>query len=253
MKKLGIFTILVLLTACQQQMQGHLVVFLENEAGVEPYKTRIITTPEYLRLDDGVGSQDYVIFNRKHKVIYNVNTGSRTIMAVEQKQENISPPMELKHTVNDLGLMQGAPKIKGNAPRRYQYVTNGEVCLEVVSVEGILEEVLQGMREFYTVLASDSVTTFAALPADLQHPCDISFSTFAPTRHLQKGFPIQTWKPGYSRALIDYQETFAIEPGMFELPKDYFTYKLKDFREGKVDFYNSQAPAGGEANKTGAQ
>jgi len=238
MKKLIVLSLLSLLAACQQKAASHLVVFIENEDGIEPYQTRVISSPNFLRFDDGKGSNDYVLYDRKAEKIYNVTAETKTIMVVERKQHDLKPPMELKHTVNDIGLMKDAPSIKGIQPRHFQYLTNGKVCVDVISVEGLMEDALAGMREFHMVLASDSALTFAALPADLHEPCEISFSTFAPVRHLQKGFPVQEWKPGYSRSLVDFKENYQADPKLFKLPEGYFVYKIQDYREGRVDFEN---------------
>lgn len=236
MKKIAVISFMLLLTACQQKPQSFLIEFVENEQGVDPYKTRIISTPDFLRMDDGEGAKDFVIFNRKELKIYSVNAEMKTVMVVEKKHFELKPPMELKHSVNKIGTMKNAPKIKGKDPQHFQYLTNGKICVEVVSIEGLMEDALKGMRDFQAVLASDSATTFGTLPADLHEPCEISLSTFAPTRHLQNGFPIQEWKPGYSRALLDFKESYQANPALFKVPKDFFIYKLQDFREGKVDF-----------------
>lgn len=238
MNKLFLISVAGLLTACQQQPQSNMIIFLENEQGIDPYKTRIISTPEHIRLDDGEGSVDYVIFDRKKQEIYNVNAEMHTVMIVQKKTKELLPPIKLEHENKDLGALQDAPKIKGQIPRHFQYITNGQVCVDVVSVEGLMPDALKGLREYHSVLASDSVLTFGIIPADMHDPCDISMSTFAPTRHLQNGFPVQEWKQGYARVLVDYNEEYKADPKLFELPKDYLVYKLQDYRDGKVDFEN---------------
>lgn len=236
MKKFFLFFAVLFLIACQSQTQGNLIVFSENEEGVDPYQTRIISTRDYLRIDDGEGSQDYIIYDRNKQAIYSISFEMHSVMVVQKKSVDLKPPIKLTHKENDLGDMKGAPKINGRQPRHYQYVTNGQVCVDVVSVKGLMPDTLKGMREYQAVLASDSAVTFGALPADLHDPCDISMSTFAPTRHLQNGFPVQEWKPGYSRILVDYKQGYKADPKLFELPKGYHVYKVQDLRSGKVDF-----------------
>lgn len=238
MKRIIALLAITLLAGCQQAPSSHLIIFMENEQGIEPYQTRIISTADYLRFDDGKGSEDYVIFNRKEQKIYSISTAQQSIMMIEKKQHDLKPPMELNYTVKDLGVMENAPTIKGKAPHHFQYYTNDRLCLDVVSLPGLMDDALAGMREFHSVLATDSATTFGAMPADMHDPCEISLSTFAPVRHLQKGFPIQEWKAGYSRSLVNYQDDYKPDPQLFKLPEDYFRYTVQQLREGKVDFSN---------------
>jgi hypothetical protein len=240
MKSFVVVMAALLLVSCQQAPSSHLIVFMENEQGIEPYQTRVISSVDYLRFDDGEGSEDYVLYNRKEQKIYSINAAQKTTMVVEKKQHDLKPPMELNHTVKDMGVMDNAPTVNDKAPRHFQYYTNGKLCLDVVSLAGLMDDALAGMREFHSVLATDSATTFGTLPADMHDPCDISFSTFAPVRHLQNGFPIQEWKTGYSRSLVNYQLDYKADPKLFMLPGDYFTYSVQQLREGRVDFANRE-------------
>ena len=182
----------ILLTACQQNenstAQGQvktssgatLLSFVEFEKNVEPYATRLIVTKDYMRFDDGEGSQDFLLFDRQNHVIYNVNSDEETIMAVHQKQIEIKPPFELTLTHVKLDNLEDAPKITGKQAEHYQFSANGERCYDVIIVPGLMPDVVTALREFSELLASDSKVTFNALPADLQKPCDISMNTFAP-------------------------------------------------------------------------
>jgi len=103
-----------------------------------------------------------------------------------------------------------------------------------------MPEAVEAMIEFHKVLATDSASTFEIMPADMFDPCAISMSTFVPTRHLRDGFPVQEWKPGYARSLVDYQANYKADSSLFVLPDDYFTYTVQEFREGRVDMMNQK-------------
>ena len=98
----------------------------------------------------------------------------------------------------------------------------------------MLPDMRKAMQTFAEILAGDSAVTFNSIPADMQNACDMAGNTFSPSRHLKLGFPIQEWKEGYSRTLLEYKEDYPIDPKLFELPKDYFQFSVQDFREGKV-------------------
>ena len=208
--------------------------FVEHERGVDPYSTRLIVTEEFLRFDDGEGSADFVLLDRNEDVIYSVNSGERTVMAVHEKEVDLQPPYELELTHKKIEMQQ-APAIEGVQPQHYEFSANGDKCYQVIAVQGLMPDVVVALQEFTDLLASDSKQTFNNLPADLQKPCNISMNTFAPSRHLALGFPIQEWSTnGAGRALVDYQLDFQPDASLFVLPADYSRFTVQAFREGKV-------------------
>jgi hypothetical protein len=212
-----------------------LLTFVEYEKDVDPYQTRVVVTPEFMRFDDGEGSLDFILFDRKKDIIYSVNSDDRTVLAVERQDVNIKPPFELKLTQQKLGNMEGAPQIDGKQPQHYQFSANGEVCFDAVVVPGLMPDVVAAMQAFDDLLASDSKVTFNRIPADMQNACDISMGTFAPGRHLAYGFPIQEWsESGSGRTLVDYQLNYKPEAALFVLPTEYQHFTIQEFREGKV-------------------
>ena len=49
--------------------------------------------------------------------------------------------------------------------------------------------------------------------------------TFAPTRHLQFGLPIQEWdNSGFGRTLIDFKAHVKVDAKLFTLPKGFVHY-----------------------------
>lgn len=221
-------------------VDGQYILFAEQEKPAPPIKTRILVSEKYVRFDDGKGERDYLIFDRDNETLYNVRNDERTIMLVNKKEIDLAPPFELKHSEKNLGAMEDAPNINDEKPIHHQYLTNGDVCVDVVSVESLMPEAVQALKEFQLILASDSKVTFNNIPADLHEPCGIAMSTFAPTRHLSHGFPVQEWKPGYSRSLVDYKADYQIDTKMFALPEEYFRFSVQQMREGRVDFKNEK-------------
>jgi len=212
-----------------------MLTFVEFEENIEPYQTRLIVTPEFMRFDDGEGSLDFILFDRSKDIIYSVNSTDRTVLAVERQHVAIEPPFALTLTQKNLGGIEDAPQIGGGQPQHYQFSANGEPCFDAILVPGLLPDVVAALRAFDDLLASDSKVTFAMIPADLHNACDMSMSTFAPGRHLAYGFPIQEWSTnGDGRTLIDYDEQYQPDASLFVLPTGYQHFTIQDFREGKV-------------------
>jgi len=243
MKKIIALMITVLIAGCQQVSEGQkdqLIVYLENEDGVDPYKTRIIVSAKFIRFDEGDNSNTFLLFDRTSKIAHSVNHEMKSTMIVQGKQIEVEAPIELKHTVKIIDDIKDAPKLAGVTPVHRQHSTNDQVCFDVISADGLMTEAVKAMIEFHEVLASDSASTFNIMPADMLDPCAISMSTFVPTRHLQHGFPVREWKPGYARTLVDFQSDYKADAGLFVLPNDYFSYSVQEFREGRVDLMNQK-------------
>jgi len=242
------------LIACGEPT-NQLIVYVENEDGVDPYRTRIIVTPKFIRFDEGDGSTTFLLFDRTTKIAHSVNHEMKTTMQVHDKNIKAVPPMELKHTLKIVEDEKPAPPFNDIIPIHRQHSTNGQVCFEVFSVKGLMPEAVEAMKEFHMVLASDSADTFAIIPADVLNACDISMSTFAPTRQFEHGFPVQEWKEGYSRSLVEYDDDYLVAPGVMDLPTDYFIYSVQEYREGRVDIANKKVLSDADIeamNKTGA-
>jgi len=240
MKKIILILITLFLTACQQAPQDQLIVYVENEDGVEAYKTRIIVTSKYMRFDEGDDSNTFLLFDRAKKVAYSVNHEMKSTMVVHGKEADVAAPIELNHSVKVIDDVKDAPPIAGVSLVHRRHLTNGQVCFDVISAEGLMPSAVSAMIDFHKVLATDSASTFNIMPADMHDPCVISMSTFAPTRHLDHGFPVQEWKPGYARSLVDYNNNYKADANLFILPKDYFSYTVQEFREGRVDMMNQK-------------
>lgn len=209
--------------------------FVEYEKYVKPYPTRLIVTNEFMRFDDGEGSSSYILFDRAANTIYSVNSDERTVMSLKHKDIEVEPPFELKLEEKNLGTMKDAPTIQGLKPLHYRFSANGEACYDVVAVDGLMPDVVEAMKAFKDILASDSKVTFNNIPADLQNACDMSMDTFASGRHLKYGFPIQEWSTnGDGRTLVNYDENFTPDPALFVLPEDYERFSVEDIRGGTV-------------------
>ena len=243
MKKL-IFLMLVglALSSCaKKDPSDTLVLFMEQESGVEPFQTRMIITKNFLRIDDGKDSNSFVLFDRNKKVVYSTIPDEERIMSVHEKKlkkgQVFEPPFPLTHSVKEMPEMKDAPEIAGESAKHYQLLTNDEACYDVVAIKGLMPHVVKALTEFYKHMATDSMATFNNMPADLHDACDMTLTTFKPTRQFEFGFPIQEFgKRNYSRSLVDYDVNFKADPNLFMLPKGYHNYTVTELREGKVKF-----------------
>jgi len=242
MKKLVLIMLMSVVVSCAKKNQGDtLVMFMEQEKGVEPYQTRMVVNKNFVRVDDGEGSKNFVLFDRNKKVVYSINPEEKSVMAVHEKKlkkgEKFEPPFKLTHSIKEMPEMKDAPTINGEHAKHYQLITNNEICHDVVSIKGLMPDVVKALVEFHTHMATDSIVTFNNIPADLHDACDMSTTAFKPARQFEFGFPIQEWgQREYMRSLVDYKFDYKTDEKLFEFPEGYKHYTVQDLREGKVSF-----------------
>ena len=237
MKKIHLLAIfsLMLLVGCDRPMdktaQNLLLIFVDQEESVEPYKTRVIVTPDYMRFDYGEGAADFLLFDRKQKAIYSVIQESKSVTVITSEPQDIKPPFDLKLSNKRIHDLQDAPSMDGIKPQHHAYLAGEEVCFEVLSVPGFLPAYVQAMQEFNTILANDSATTLNSIPADMQDGCSLAKDIFAPNRHFQAGFPIQQWGADGTRTVLEeFKKDFQPDKTLFEIPAGYNRLNIQDIR-----------------------
>ncbi|MCW8827005.1 MAG: hypothetical protein OQK78_11355, partial [Gammaproteobacteria bacterium] len=118
-----------------------------------------------------------------------------------------------------------APKVAGVAPQQHLMSVNGELCQSVVSVSGLLPDMVKAWREFRKVLAGEHAATLPYIPADQHSGCDLALNTFSPEWFLEFGLPVQNQQEaGRGMILIDYVVDEQVDAKLFELPDGYERY-----------------------------
>ena len=237
MKKIHLLVILslTLLVGCDRGMnktaQNLLLVFADQEESVEPYKTRVIVTPDFMRFDYGEGATDFLLFDRKQKTIYSVIQESKSVTVITSNAVDIKPPFDLKLSNKQIHDLKDAPTMDGVKPQHHVYLSGEQVCFEVLSVPGFLPAYVLAMQEFNTILANDSALTLNGMPADMQDGCSLAKDVFAPNRHFQAGFPIQQWgSDGTRTELLEFKKDYQADKTLFEIPAGYNRLNIQDIR-----------------------
>jgi len=236
--------VLNFLTSCAGKNPGDtLVLFMEQENGVEPYQTRMIITKKFVRIDDGEGAKSFILYDRNKNIVYSIDPDEKTVMAIHEKKlkkgQVFEPPFKLTHSVKEMPKMKDAPNLNGESAKHYQLITNDKACYDVIAVKGLMPHAVKALTAFHKHMSTDSMVTFNNMPADMHDACDMTSTTFKPARQFEFGFPIQEWgKREYMRSLIDYDINYKADPKLFVLPQGYQHYTVQDLREGKVKFEN---------------
>ncbi len=221
----------------EESQPGVAMLFVESEPG-QPgtFTSRMFVNARYLHMNDSRAPQDFVLFDRKARVIYSVNNEDETVFEIHAKPVPTTPPIPIDYT-EESQPSSAIPKVDGRAAVHYRYLANGKRCYDVVSLGGdFLPDVLAAMREFRTVLAGEHASTLDRIPREMLDPCDLALNVFYSTRHLQHGFPLREWSPdGYQRFLKTYYGDFSVEREVLTLPAGFRHYTAEDAVSGSVD------------------
>lgn len=218
MRKVLALTML-LLTGCVQQPTATVLYFLDQEKGIEPYRTRMVVTGDFLRIDDGTDSRDFILFSRKERVIYNVSAGDKLVLVIRGGGKVEAAPA-LKHEV--VREADQPPAVGGKPVTHYRLLTNGTTCYDLYAAQGLLPDAVTVLREFIFVLAADQAGRIGSMPRELLTPCYLANNIYAPARYLDHGLPVRRADhDGRVSELVDFSSDFAANPALFVLPADY--------------------------------
>ena len=204
----------------------NLLLYQEQEAGVEPYPVRIMVNPEFVRFDDAYAGSDFMLMERASRTIYNVSHEERSILVIANPPAESGLPADLALT-EERETDPAAPLISGKQPVHIRLLANGEECYQAVVVPDLLPEATAGLAEFAVTLGERQRSDLQSVPADMQTPCFLARYVYAPQRHLQEGLPLLEWDDaGYRRTLTDFRGGEVVSRELFELPLDYERLQL---------------------------
>jgi hypothetical protein len=205
------------------------LVYVEHEPSLEPYRTRLIATGYYLRIDDGDDVGDFLLFDRRSRTIYSVSGTDRTVLAMPPRAVTIASPIALTHREDrDPAAF---PKVGGRAVTHYRQWTNGRLCYDLYAAQDLLPQVVAAWREYREALAGQQVATVAATPKEYQGACDLANDVFRPGRYLRHGLPVRlTDADGKLSELVDYRELASAPQRLFTLPAEYRRMTIEELR-----------------------
>ena len=224
------FVLAALVSCSQLTAPGTLLYFVEREPGGEPYRTRMIVTVGFLRIDGGAGSEDFLLFDRADGTIYNVLSADKQILVIGHRLMVPTPPDLKSKVVPD---DQQVPGVGGHKVRHYKLLTNEKPCYDLYAAEGLLTDAVLALREYREALAGEQAVTVSSFPKGTQSPCDLANNVYLPARHLAHGFPVRyTDMSGRTSELMDYAD-YRAEAAVFQLPKNYRRMMIEDLRGKK--------------------
>jgi len=220
---------LTLASCSEPTTPAAVLYFVEHEPGAEPFRTRMVVTAGFLRMDGGADDPDFLLFDRADGTIYSVSGAERQILVIRSRPVDARPPSDFKHqVVRDAAAF---PAVGAHKVSHYELLTNGQRCYDLYAAAELLPEVVLALRQYREVLAGQQAKTLSLAPPGTLPPCDMANNIFLPARHLEHGFPVRlTDMTGKTVELVDYDAEFRATAAMLRLPADYKRLTIEELR-----------------------
>jgi hypothetical protein len=211
---------LLLLAATARADTASMLLYRVWESGGEPYLNRVLVTPTHVRMDPGERGLGYTLFDREQDVIYNVSDDDRSVLVIAPTTVPGEVPASLRLS-ETVSAQPDAGPVDGQQPRSVRLDVNGETCREVLAVESVMPEALEGVRELNTVMARMQAVVLPRVPAAYRSDCDLAELVYAPTRWLAFGLPVEERFGERRQVLLHHETATEVDGGLFAVPADY--------------------------------
>ena len=225
-----VFVFIVATNISAEEKKGNsiLLIFSEKEAGSEPYRVRMIIKDNLMRIDEGNSDNEFVLFNKDKKAIYSISAERESVLVIKPTSSKPVSPIKVELSAEKIEKMM-FPHVSGKKPQAYKLNANDKTCNLVIAVPGLLDEALEMMRAYYTLLSYEQAEAQANIPKEMITACDIANNIVAPVRHLSYGFPIrESSTSGKQRSLVDFDEHYVIDNKLFNIPDGYSRYSRQE-------------------------
>lgn len=186
------------------------VRYVDQDPGDPPYLTRILVTPDFLRMDGGEDDGDFVLLDRRQRQVVNVMRDSRLAMVF---RPGALPPRPAGWKPR-LDAQTGAP-----GTRRFALTLNDVVCSEGVAAAAAAPDAARAMAEFKAVLAATQYRVWKDGPRDLQHDCDLANLVWETGTTLELGLPLEEREFTGRTRRFESQSSEPLQPGLFQVPE----------------------------------
>lgn len=199
------------------------VTYMDQEPNRGGYVTRYLVTDSFLRMDFGQDGDDYVLYDRRAKRVFNINHAQREALVIDFEAVTYPKPKDWE--------VDEYTRQNTDGKRRFELSVDGTVCSRIVAMEKLAPDAALAMAEFAEALAATQAATYQATPADQQRPCDLARFVLEPRRWYQYGVPVdELHTNGLSRRLLNYSATYKAKPTLFAVPARYRQVNLKEMR-----------------------
>lgn len=203
----------IVLVACVGTAQAadmSVVRYLDQDPGDPAYATRLLVTPEFLRMDGGEDDGDFVLLDRRQRQVISVMHGNRLAMVFVPGKVPAPPPSWKAR----LAAQAGTP-----GTQRYRLTVNGAVCSEGVAARRAAPDVARALAELKFVLAATQYRVWKDSPRALQHDCDLANQVWEADATLKLGLPLEEREFTGRTRQFESETREPLRPELFRVPE----------------------------------
>ena len=184
--------------------------YVDQDPGAAPYVTRILVTPDFMRMDDGTDNGDFTLLDRRQRQLINVSHDNKLALMFAS---GILPPRPAS-LKSRLDVSKAAP-----GTQRFRLEVNGVVCSEGVAALGAALDAARAMAELKSVLAATQYRVWKDSPAELQHDCDLANQVWETDSTLKLGLPLEEREFTGRTRKFERETRLPLQPELFRVPE----------------------------------
>ena len=191
--------------------------YQDSDAGTSAYRTRILVTPDFLRMDAGVDDDNFTLLNRATGQLYNVMRDERKAYRYVTQGLKINPPKPWKitHHVTQINA----------STRHFDWAVNGKSCGKITATRKLQPDTAVALQQYWRALATSQWQTWQRTPADMRNVCDLARYVVAIPVVFQYGLPLtDEANDGHSRhyqsdSVVPLRNELFVVPEVYEVVK----------------------------------
>lgn len=184
--------------------------YVDQDPGDAAYLTRILVTPNFMRMDGGEDAGDFVLLDRRQRKVINIMHGNKIAMVFE--------PGKLPARPADWKPQLDARKA-GRGTQKFTLKVEGVVCSEGVAARLAAPDVVRAMAELKAVLASMQYRVWTETPATMQHNCDLANQVWETGTTLKLGLPLEEREFTGRTRKFESETRLPLDPRLFRVPE----------------------------------
>lgn len=182
--------------------------YIDQDPGAAPYLTRILVTPDFMRMDGGEDDGDFVLLDRRQRKVISVMRDAR--LAMEFVPGIVPPkPASWKPRLDTHQAARGT--------QRFSLTVNGVACSEGLA-DRRAPDAARAMAELKSILAATQYRVWQDSPREMQHDCDLANQVWETGTTLALGLPLETREFTGRTQQFESESTQPLRPELFRVP-----------------------------------
>ena len=182
--------------------------YIDRDPGDPPYATRILVTPDFMRMDGGEDDGDFVLLDRRRQVVINVMRDNKLAMV-------FSPGVLPPRPAGWKARLETHQTARGT---RFSLTLKGVVCSEGVASRHAAPDAARAMAELKAILAATQYRVWKDSPRAMQHDCDLANQVWDAGATLTLGLLLEEREFTGRTRQIERETRQPLQPELFRVP-----------------------------------